>query len=601
MRRLVLTAVMCFSVLQTAAAQFPRLAANDNRAPAGVLKAGVLELKLEITKGMWHPDGENDAGVDVIAIGEVGKVATVPAPLIRVPKGTIVRTTVTNRIDESLIVFGLHGTHALADSVRLQPNETRQFEITADHAGNYNYAAWRSFRVATPENPAAGNDMTTGGAFVVDERGARTDDRIFVINMMVDTIRVPKQPRHTSILATMNGKSWPHSERITQDVGDTIIWRVINASIIPHPMHLHGFYYDVLSRGFADMDTIYDARSVRKVVTERLRGGTSMTMRWIPERAGNWLFHCHLTAHTQLHGPVAGALKASGHEHKPHDAMHGMSNLMLGITVRGNVAQDVADRRTLRLAVNQVDSVHFNYVLDGKPNPLAAGPTIIINKDQPTAINVVNLAGEATAVHWHGIELESYSDGVAGFGGHGSRISPLIAAGDSFVARMTPPRAGTFIYHTHIDEVRQQRGGLYGALLVVDPDTYDAAHDRVIVLGSPVGGPDGDVLFNGEEHPDLRVEAGKTYRLRFIHIMTARPNMYVALVDGAGNMEQWQAIAKDGADLPAHQAGTTPARQWLSNGETYDVLFTPKSAGTWKLEARTGNSIVFGQMTITAQ
>ena len=28
----------------------------------------------------------------------------------------------------------------------------------------------------------------------------------------------------------------------------------------------------------------------------------------IPERAGNWLFHCHLTAHTQLHAPLAGAL-----------------------------------------------------------------------------------------------------------------------------------------------------------------------------------------------------------------------------------------------------------------------------------------------------
>jgi manganese oxidase len=600
MRRLMLTLGICIAAFQTASAQLPRLAANDNRAPAGVLNAGVLQLKLQITKGMWHPDGENDAGVDVIALGEVGKTASVPAPLIRVPKGTIVRATVTNTLDESMIVFGLGPKHSLADSVRLQPHETRLFEATADEPGNYYYAAWRNFRVASPENPAAGNDMTAGGAFIVDEPGTHPKDRVFVINMMVDTMRVPRMPGLTSILATMNGKSWPHNERITQNVGDTIVWRVINASIIPHPMHLHGFYFDVLAHGAAGVDTIYDARAVRKAVTERLTPGTTMTMRWIPDRAGNWLFHCHLTAHTQLHGPVAGALKASGNETHVHDAIHGMSNLLLGITVRGPVARDVDSRRGLRLAVNQLDSLHFKYVLDGKPNPVANGPTIVINKGEPTAINVVNLMTSPTAVHWHGIELESYNDGVAGFGGHTTRISPLIAAGDSFVARMTPPRAGTFIYHTHIDELRQQRGGLYGALLVVDPKTYDPAYERVIVLGSPVN-VDDNVLLNGEEHPDLQMEVGKTYRLRFVQIMTGRPGMYVALVDPSGAIDQWQAVAKDGADLPAHQAGMRPARQSLSNGETYDALFTPKAAGTWKLETRAGNGLVFGYMTITAR
>ena len=78
---------------------------------------------------------------------------------------------------------------------------------------------------------------------------------------------------------------------------------------------------------------------------------------------------------------------------------------------------------------------------------------------------------EPTAVHWHGIKLESYYDGVAGYSGDGRRITSAIPKDGSFEARFTPPRSGTFIYHTHVDEVRQQQAGLSGALLVVDDPT----------------------------------------------------------------------------------------------------------------------------------
>ena len=50
-----------------------------------------------------------------------------------------------------------------------------------------------------------------------------------------------------------------------------------------------------------------------------------------------------------------------------------------------------------------------------------------------------------------------------------SRTAPAIAPGDSFEARFTPPRAGTFIYHTHIDDIRQPSSGLYGAIIVLEP------------------------------------------------------------------------------------------------------------------------------------
>ena len=97
------------------------------------------------------------------------------------------------------------------------------------------------------------------------------------------------------------------------------------------------------------------------------------------------------------------------------------------------------------------------------------GPALELVRGEPVRITVVNTLSQPTAVHWHGIELESYFDGVAGYSGAGTRLSPLIAPRDSFEVRMTPPRAGTFIYHTHVDEETQQVAGLAGPLLVLEP------------------------------------------------------------------------------------------------------------------------------------
>jgi FtsP/CotA-like multicopper oxidase with cupredoxin domain len=204
-------------------------------------------------------------------------------------------------------------------------------------------------------------------------------------------------------------------------------------------------------------------------------------------------------------------------------------------------------------------------------------------------------------VHWHGIELESFHDGAVGYGGHGQRIAPVIMPNDSFVARMTPPRAGTFIYHTHVDEMRQQPGGLYGALIVVpEGQKYDAEREPIIVMGTPSDSVVGAVLFNGEYNPTLNLKVGQTYRLRMVHIMVGRPNMYVTLVDGEQPLE-WKVVAKDGADLPAHQAKAGPAKLPMSNGETYDVLFTPSKAGDFRFEAKAANNVYFGHAIIRVQ
>lgn len=120
-----------------------------------------------------------------------------------------------------------------------------------------------------------------------------------------------------------------------------------------------------------------------------------------------------------------------------------MAGPVIGIIVTGETVEPVSstsdERRHLRL-VARVDT----------------GGT---EAEPAFGITVVNELPEPTSVHWHGIELESYYDGVAGFAGEGNRIAPAIEPGGSFEARFTPRRSGIFSFITHIDEVRQQQAG----------------------------------------------------------------------------------------------------------------------------------------------
>jgi FtsP/CotA-like multicopper oxidase with cupredoxin domain len=216
--------------------------------------------------------------------------------------------------------------------------------------------------------------------------------------------------------------------------------------------------------------------------------------------------------------------------------------------------------------------------------PTIPGPPILLTQGEPTAIRVVNRLPEPLTVHWHGIELESYFDGVAGVSGSGDRLMPSIASGKSFVAQMTPPRAGTFIYHTHIDDVKQLSSGLYGALIVLPQgEKFDPESDRVLLI-SRAGPGEKPIWLNGSQSPEFgALKVGQKYRLRIINIVPENPPINVSL-RVAGKLATWRPLAKDGADLPAGQRELCAAQLTISVGETYDFEFRPERAGELALE-----------------
>jgi FtsP/CotA-like multicopper oxidase with cupredoxin domain len=346
------------------------------------------------------------------------------------------------------------------------------------------------------------------------------------------------------------------------------------------------------------------------VVTERMTPFTTMTMSWVAERPGNWLFHCHFQDHAMPHRPLgAAAARVESHVDHTNHAATGMGGIVMGVAVAsrgaGGASAEEERRRVIRLvAVKDAgfpDSLpSFRFVPEENGRPLAptrpgVSPPLELLRGQPVTIRVVNRLGEPLSVHWHGIELESYFDGVAGFSGAGARLAPLIAPSDSFEARMTPPRSGTFLYHSHVDEPRHHRAGLVGALIVRDVPLAHAAAEHVFLLKSPRGARDDDARdINGEANPDtLVLRAGKTYRFRIANLSTGTPNATVSLTtrpdvatpSGRDTMlVRWRPVAKDGADLPPRARIMVPAIQVVSIGETFDFEVEPSASGPLRLE-----------------
>ncbi len=584
-----LAAILAFGTTRLAAQSLP-IEINQNHTPAGVLRDGMLTVRLEIAKGDWHPEADDGIALSVYAFGEAGHPLQNPGPLIRVPQGTEIHASLHNTLAVPINVHGLGDSSGGEPVLHLAPGATEQARFKAKTPGLYFY--WGASETDDLKL-RYGIDSELTGAFLVDPPGASANDEIFVMEMISE--RPGLAARET--LATINGKSWPYTQRFRYEIGEPVRWRWVNATNEPHALHLHGFYFriDAFNRDGRIQNFAGDERPL--VVTQRIAQGETFDMSWLPDRAGQWLFHCHMFQHmTPPIVPNVPGLSMRGglahpNERTKRDAA-GMGQMVLGITVPslGKSAENPvwhADRK-LQLVISergespryalQLYDVAHSVAPSSKPGLL--GPPIVLTRGEPVEIEVVNRLKEATAIHWHGIELESYYDGVPGWSGAGTQITPPIAPGTSFVTRMTPPRAGTFIYHTHWHDPSQLTNGIYGPLIVLPPgEKFDRTSDLAFVFSiGDFGALHELALINGTpQSKTLQLQAGKKYRFRLINISTNNQGMQVSLRNANGPV-QWRVIAKDGADLPANAVQLGKALQTITVGETYDVEFSSATA-----------------------
>jgi len=166
-------------------------------------------------------------------------------------------------------------------------------------------------------------------------------------------------------------------------------------------------------------------------------------------------------------------------------------------------------------------------------NGQVPGPTIEAYVGDTIFVRLKNSLKEPTTIHWHGLRIPSLMDGT-------QVVQPVVAPGETFEYRFTVPDAGTFWYHSHVNETVQLEKGLYGALIVRSADEITLDRERVLVLDDVAlnrrggfakfggwieqhTGREGNVrLVNGRLEPELVVAAGQIERWRMVNASSAR-------------------------------------------------------------------------------
>ncbi|HEU4419042.1 MAG TPA: multicopper oxidase domain-containing protein, partial [Planctomycetota bacterium] len=153
------------------------------------------------------------------------------------------------------------------------------------------------------------------------------------------------------------------------------------------------------------------------------------------------------------------------------------------------------------------------------------GPLIEAVQGDRVRIYVTNRLDAPTTVHWHGIVLPNGMDGVGGL------TQRSIEPGETFRYEFTLQRPGTFMYHSHHDEMVQMAMGLMGMIVVHGKQPAGPLPDRDFVymlsewalkVGTERPDPnemtDFNVLtFNGKVFPataPMVVKTGQRVRIR---------------------------------------------------------------------------------------
>jgi len=96
-------------------------------------------------------------------------------------------------------------------------------------------------------------------------------------------------------------------------VGELQIWEVSNTSLMDHPFHLHGFFFQVIEE---------DGKAPEYIAwkdTVNLTPRSKIKIAWMPDnRPGTWMYHCHILEHHAA-GMMATFDVIDGN--KPHDGM----------------------------------------------------------------------------------------------------------------------------------------------------------------------------------------------------------------------------------------------------------------------------------------
>lgn len=220
-------------------------------------------------------------------------------------------------------------------------------------------------------------------------------------------------------------------------------------------------------------------------------------------------------------------------------------------------------------------------------NGRTPGPTLEVVQGDRVRFIVTNNLPEATAVHWHGILLPSGMDGVAGLN------QRPIEPGETFTYEFRlHQEPGTYMYHSHSDEMVQIAMGAMGFLILHPKDPGQARVDRDYALflnewhvpaGTAVPDPsemnDFNLFtFNSRAYPGtepLVARTGEKVRLRFANVGQDSHPVHL-------HGHTFRVTGTDGGPIPP-SAQFRETTVLVAPGQTREVVLDAAVPGDWAM------------------
>jgi FtsP/CotA-like multicopper oxidase with cupredoxin domain len=223
-----------------------------------------------------------------------------PGPTIEAVEGDKVRIFVTNRLPEHttvhwhgmLLPCGMDGVGGLTQP-HIKPGQTFVYEYQLKKSGTFMYHPHADEMVQMA--------MGMMGFFVVHPRDPklhRVDrDFVFLLNAFdIDPgTRVPKVNTMLDFnLWSWNSRVFPGIDPLVVRKGDKVRVRVGNLTMTNHPIHMHGYDFEVTCTdgGWVRPEARWPEVSIDIPV------GAMRAYEFVADEPGDWAIHCHKSHHT---------------------------------------------------------------------------------------------------------------------------------------------------------------------------------------------------------------------------------------------------------------------------------------------------------------
>ncbi len=223
-----------------------------------------------------------------------------PGPMIEANEGDRVRLIVTNKLPEHTTIHwhgiilpnGMDGVGGL-NQPHIKPGETFVYEFTLRQHGTFMYHPHADEMV----------QMAVGmmGMFIVHPKDGEPApiDRDYAVILHEWAVHPGTYRPDPSVMLdfnmfTFNGKIFPAIAPFVAKTGDRVRMRFGNLSMNQHPIHLHGYSFNVTG---TDGGRIPPAGQWPET-TVPVPVGSTRDVEFVADAPGDWAIHCHKSHHT---------------------------------------------------------------------------------------------------------------------------------------------------------------------------------------------------------------------------------------------------------------------------------------------------------------